>query len=138
MLVNRTKQKLREEKPVFGVVVQFDDPFITEAIGAAGFDFIVIDCQHAPTGEEKIFAMTRGFAPTESDVIVRVVYKRDLANKPGARHGSGRRHYPAAQHRGRCKACRRGRQIPADGHQEQRAPQDRASRWKHGVPGTRE
>jgi 2-keto-3-deoxy-L-rhamnonate aldolase RhmA len=74
MLVNKTKQKLRDGKPVFGVQTQFDDPFITEIIGAAGFDFILIDAQHSPIGEEKIFAMTRGFAPTESDVIVRVVW----------------------------------------------------------------
>lgn len=74
MLVNKTKQKLRDGKPVFGVQVQFDEPFITEAVGAAGFDFILVDCQHSPIGEEKIFSMTRGFAPTESEVIVRVVW----------------------------------------------------------------
>ena len=74
MLANTTKQKLRDGKPVFGCTVQFDDPFITEVIGAAGFDFILIDGQHAPLDGEKIFKMTRGFAPTESQVIVRVVW----------------------------------------------------------------
>ena len=74
MLVNKTKQKLQDGKPVFGCTVQFDDPFITEVIGAAGFDFILIDGQHAPLDGEKIFKMTRGFAPTESQVIVRVVW----------------------------------------------------------------
>ena len=70
----RTKQKLLDGKPVFGVSPQVDEPFITEIIGQAGYDFILIDCQHAPVGPERMHSMIRGYAPTESDIIVRVVW----------------------------------------------------------------
>ena len=70
----KTKQKLLDGKPVFGVIAQVDDPFITEIIGQAGFDFILVDSQHSPVGPERLFSMIRGFAPTESDIIVRVVW----------------------------------------------------------------
>ena len=70
----KTKQKLLDGKPVVGVVAQVDEPFITEIIGQAGYDFILVDCQHSPVGPERMHRMIRGFAPTESDVIVRVVW----------------------------------------------------------------
>ena len=77
MLVSKTKQKLREGKPVFGIGVHTNDPFITEIIGNAGFDYILIDGQHGPLEPNMLYDMVHGFGRTESDVIVRVT-----ANEP--------------------------------------------------------
>ena len=74
MLQNKTKQKLLDGKPVIGTGAQSADPFFTEAIGQAGFDFILVDGQHAPVGPEALFSMVRGFADSESDIIFRVTY----------------------------------------------------------------
>lgn len=77
MLVSKTKQKLREGKPVFGIGVHTNDPFITEIIGNSGFDYILIDGQHGPLEPNMLYDMVHGFGRTESDVIVRVT-----ANEP--------------------------------------------------------
>jgi 4-hydroxy-2-oxoheptanedioate aldolase len=36
------------ERPLYGVVNRISDPSIVEVIGRAGFDFVMIDCEHAP------------------------------------------------------------------------------------------
>ena len=73
MVVSKTKQKLRAGKPVFGVVLGMDDSFVTEIIGKAGFDYILIDGQHGPLEPSVLYSMVRGLGATESDVVVRVV-----------------------------------------------------------------
>ncbi len=48
MRPNRLKQTLREGGTVIGTLVSLPDPGIVEAIGYAGFDFVVIDTEHSP------------------------------------------------------------------------------------------
>jgi 4-hydroxy-2-oxoheptanedioate aldolase len=43
---NRMKEKLRAGEPVFGVSVMIPSPQIVEMIAAAGFDWVLIDCEH--------------------------------------------------------------------------------------------
>ena len=50
MLVNTTKQKLREGKVVFGAIVGECAPTSVEVLGRIGFDFIMIDCEHGSMG----------------------------------------------------------------------------------------
>ena len=71
---NKTKRKLREGKAVVGSSVGVDDPFTLETMGKAGFDFVLIDTQHSPVGPETLFRMIKGLSPTESDIIVRVLW----------------------------------------------------------------
>lgn len=77
MVASKTKQKLRAGKPVFGVGLHTNDPFITEIIGNAGFDYILIDGQHGPLHPSMLYEMVKGLGRTDSDVVVRVV-----ANQP--------------------------------------------------------
>jgi len=46
MRENLVRTKLREGKPVFGVISPTTDPIIAEYIGYAGFDFYMIDGEH--------------------------------------------------------------------------------------------
>lgn len=39
---------LSSEKPMFGTFIKTPSPHATEIIGAAGFDFVIIDAEHAP------------------------------------------------------------------------------------------
>ena len=43
---NRMKEKLRAAEPVFGVSMMIPLPQIVEMIGAAGFDWVLLDCEH--------------------------------------------------------------------------------------------
>ena len=46
MRVNTLKQKLRDGKPVFGVMITFPSPPVVEMLGLMGFDWVLIDNEH--------------------------------------------------------------------------------------------
>jgi 4-hydroxy-2-oxoheptanedioate aldolase len=77
MRTNTLKQKLRDGKPAFGVMITFPSPPVVEMLGYMGFDWVLIDNEHGSitidTAEDMIRAAElSGIAP-----IVRPV-----ANKP--------------------------------------------------------
>ncbi len=77
MRTNTLKQKLREGKPAFGVMITFPSPPVVEMLGYMGFDWVLIDNEHGSitvdTAEDVIRAgELSGIAP-----IVRPV-----TNKP--------------------------------------------------------
>ena len=45
---NRIKNQLARGKPAFGAQLRFGSPAIAELCGHSGFDFLVIDSEHAP------------------------------------------------------------------------------------------
>ena len=51
------KQKLRAGEPVFGVSVMIPSPQIVEMIGAAGFDWVLLDCEHGTLTLESVELM---------------------------------------------------------------------------------
>jgi 4-hydroxy-2-oxoheptanedioate aldolase len=46
MQVNKTKEKLKNNQPVYGVISPTTDPSIAEYMGLLGFDFYMIDGEH--------------------------------------------------------------------------------------------
>lgn len=46
MRPNRIRRKLAENQAVFGVNLQIDSPWLVEIIGYAGFDYVMLDCEH--------------------------------------------------------------------------------------------
>jgi 2-keto-3-deoxy-L-rhamnonate aldolase RhmA len=57
MKKNRMKEKLRAGEPVFGVSVMIPSPQIVEMIGAAGFDWVLLDCEHGTLTLESVELM---------------------------------------------------------------------------------
>ncbi|MEO8717809.1 MAG: aldolase/citrate lyase family protein, partial [Burkholderiales bacterium] len=51
------KAKLRAGEPVFGVSVMIPSPQIVEIIGAAGFDWVLLDCEHGTLTLESVELM---------------------------------------------------------------------------------
>ncbi|HUP95232.1 MAG TPA: aldolase/citrate lyase family protein [Burkholderiales bacterium] len=51
------KEKLRAGEPVFGVSVMIPSPQIVEMIGAAGFDWVLLDCEHGTLTVESVELM---------------------------------------------------------------------------------
>ena len=45
---NKTKTKLENGEPVFGVISSSTDPMIAEILGLSGFDYYMIDGEHGP------------------------------------------------------------------------------------------
>ncbi len=68
---NKTKQKLSEGKAVVGTIVGLDNILTTGIMGRSGFDFMLIDTQHAAIESEGLRRIIAGLA-TEVEIIVRV------------------------------------------------------------------
>ncbi|MBS1879477.1 MAG: hypothetical protein JST31_08190, partial [Actinobacteria bacterium] len=69
---NSTKAKLRNGETVLGTFVFLGDPAVVEIAALAGFDFVIIDSEHAPRGPEAIEGMIRAAEARGITPIVRV------------------------------------------------------------------
>ncbi len=54
MKTNVMKAKIRAGQPALGVSVMFPSPQIVEMIGALGFDWVLIDCEHGTIDVESV------------------------------------------------------------------------------------
>lgn len=69
---NPFKQALKDGKTVFGCWLGLADTFSAELMGHAGFDWLVIDGEHAPNDLRSILAQLQVLAATPSHPVVRV------------------------------------------------------------------
>lgn len=58
MRTNRMKQRIAQGLPVFGTSVMFPSPQLVEMLGYAGFDWVLLDCEHGSIGPADIEVMT--------------------------------------------------------------------------------
>ena len=68
---NRTKRIMRSGGLALGVSVTVPDPFVTEVMGGAGFDFVLIDAEHSPIAIDQLQIMLIALRSSESTVLVR-------------------------------------------------------------------
>lgn len=73
------KARLREKGFVVGPFVEVGSPALVEMLGLAGFDFAVIDCEHAAFSGETVGQLMRAAESAGIPALVRV-----RANDPGA------------------------------------------------------
>jgi 4-hydroxy-2-oxoheptanedioate aldolase len=66
------RHKLREKRVVTGVFCELPCPESVEIIGLAGWDFVVIDCEHAPITAALLPGMVRAATAAGIPAIVRV------------------------------------------------------------------
>lgn len=57
MQKNQMKAKIQAGEPAFGVSVMFPSTQIVEMVGALGFDWVLIDCEHGTIDMESVEAM---------------------------------------------------------------------------------
>lgn len=75
---NIFKQALSRARPQFGLWAAFADPYVTEAIASVGFDWLLIDNEHAPNDLRSTLSQLQAVAPYRSHPVVRPV-KSDIA-----------------------------------------------------------
>ena len=59
MRENKTKTKLKNGQPVFGVISKSSDPLIAELVGLAGFDYYMVDAEHGLINPEQMTHIVR-------------------------------------------------------------------------------
>lgn len=66
------RERVLKGEKVFGVFYKSNSPAMMEVIGYAGFDFVVIDCEHSPIGCESVENIVRYGDSVGIDTVVRV------------------------------------------------------------------
>ncbi|WP_158215244.1 HpcH/HpaI aldolase family protein [Candidimonas nitroreducens] len=66
------KAALKAGKPVVGAFISVPSPEFVEAAAYGGFDFVVIDAEHGPTGPGEMVHMIRAAQAAEVAALVRV------------------------------------------------------------------
>ena len=70
--MNRFKQRLAAGDVVLGAQLRFGTPAIAELFGCAGYDFLVIDAEHAPQTPVGIQAQLQAIGGTGATPVVRL------------------------------------------------------------------
>ena len=73
MKKNRMKEKLRRGDAVFGVSVMIPSPQIVEMVAAAGFDWVLLDCEHGTLTLESVELMAMAAEASGITAIARPV-----------------------------------------------------------------
>ena len=74
MRENRTKRLLKDGKAAIGGWVVSDDPTTTEIMADVGFDFVVVDTEHAPQTAPGLQTHMMALKDTSSTGVVRVLW----------------------------------------------------------------
>lgn len=69
---NRVKDALREGEVTLGSLTLLQEPAVGEILGLAGYDFLVIDTEHAAADEQTVLSMVRACEAARVTPIVRV------------------------------------------------------------------
>src|SRR5579872_3117821 len=71
------KNQLREGSPKMGLFVNSHSPTIAEQLAHSGYDWLLVDTQHGPMGNEKLSAMLAAVASGGAKSMVRVAGYHD-------------------------------------------------------------
>ena len=66
------KKQLREGKPKFGLFINSHSPTVVEQLAFSGYDWLLVDTQHGPMGNETLSGMLAGVANGGAKSLVRV------------------------------------------------------------------
>ena len=69
--VNAFKQALRAGRDQIGLWLSLGDAYAAEAVAGTGFDWLLIDCEHAPNDLRSVLAQLQAVAPYPVQPIVR-------------------------------------------------------------------
>jgi 4-hydroxy-2-oxoheptanedioate aldolase len=72
MRINTTKQKLQDGKIVYGAIVGEYAPTTIELLGAIGWDFVMIDCEHGSMGLLEVENLVRAAETAAITPLARV------------------------------------------------------------------
>ncbi len=69
---NKTKQKLQQGLPVYGVISTSDDPQLAELFGLSGFDYYILDAEHGLIDPAQAINVIRACERTNITPLVRI------------------------------------------------------------------
>ncbi len=115
MPVTRMREKLQAGEAVIGTVVSLPEPFVAEVMGAAGFDFLLIDMEHNPISDYQLQTILIGAGRTESALLVRAEWNDPVRVKRILDIGAEGVIFPWVNSRAECEAAVSATRYPPAG-----------------------
>jgi 4-hydroxy-2-oxoheptanedioate aldolase len=112
---NWLKPKLAEGGPVIGTFAEIPSPYIVELLGLAGFDFVVIDCEHGSITTAQAEEMIRAAASTGISPLVRVAKAEETAIRLPLDMGAVGIHVPQVESVAQAELSARAARFHPDG-----------------------
>ena len=77
----RLKERLRAGEPAIGIWMNIPSPVVCEIIAAAGFDWVLVDAEHAPFDPVTLHQMLMGFKGSDTVPAIRVAANDEILIK---------------------------------------------------------
>jgi 2-dehydro-3-deoxyglucarate aldolase/4-hydroxy-2-oxoheptanedioate aldolase len=94
---NAFKRALVEGRPQFGTWLMSAAPSTAEAMGCAGFDFLVVDMEHVPVDTPQLVELLRSVAGTPAAAVTRLPWNDTVAVKRALDGGAQTLMFPFVQ-----------------------------------------
>ncbi|MBV6290378.1 4-hydroxy-2-oxoheptanedioate aldolase [Pseudomonas aegrilactucae] len=132
--VNRFKQRLASGTPQIGLWLGLADAYCAELAANAGFDWLLIDGEHAPNDLRGLLAQLQAVAPYASEAIIRPVIGDTALIKQVLDIGAQTLLVPMVESAAQAGELVRAMRYPPQGIRGVGSALARASRW-NSIPG---
>lgn len=126
---NPFKDQLKAKKPQVGLWLSMADPYLAETSATAGFDWLLVDGEHAPNDVRTTLAALQAVAPYRSQPVVRAVNGDTHRIKQLLDIGAQNLLVPMVDTAEQAKAVVNATQYPPLGIRGVGSAVGRASRW---------
>jgi 4-hydroxy-2-oxoheptanedioate aldolase len=115
MPVNRFKRDIASGKLPFGTWLMSAAEAPAEALGCAGFDFLVVDMEHVPIDTPQMIAILRAIAGTPASAVTRVPWNDMVMVKRALDAGAQTLMFPFVQNADEARRAVAYTRYPPDG-----------------------
>lgn len=134
MPVNRFKQRLRNGDVQIGLWLGLADAYCAELAANAGFDWLLIDGEHAPNHLQGMLGQLQAVAPYPSQALIRPVIGDSVLIKQLLDIGAQTLLVPMVESAAQARELVRAMRYPPQGIRGVGSALARASRW-NSIPG---
>jgi len=127
--LNPFKRALAERRPQIGLWMAMAHPYPAEIVAGAGFDWLLIDNEHAPNQLQSTLAQLQAIAPYASHPIVRPAWNDPIEIKRLLDIGAQTLLVPMVQNADEARAAVEAMRYPPNGIRGVGSALARASRW---------
>lgn len=129
ILENKFKKALKNGQPQIGLWLGLCSPYSAELLAGAGFDWLLIDGEHAPNNVQTTLSQLQAIAPYPSQPVVRPPWNDPVIIKQLLDIGAQTLLLPMVQNAEQAKQAVRATHYPPAGIRGVGSALARASRW---------
>ncbi|TXE59546.1 4-hydroxy-2-oxoheptanedioate aldolase [Serratia ureilytica] len=129
MLTNHFKRALQEKRPQIGLWLGLCSSYSAELLAGAGFDWLLIDGEHAPNDVQTVLGQLQAVAPYPSQPVVRPPWNDAVIIKQLLDVGAQTLLIPMIQNAEQARDAVRATRYPPHGVRGVGSALARASRW---------